>query len=231
LRGAIEGNDRYVFTTAGDSFAAALGQASDAVRAATESQLALTNASWSGPELNVRMGLHLGEAEERGGDYFGPAVNTAARVEAAGHGGHVVITDAVRTAAGVTDATDLGVRSSSPRPSRAWRYRKRNDLHPTACDTSSRRSLPRRVRRCHAAVCGARPPSRRPRHRQATRSRCGQGRQPATIAYGRHLARQLGILDDYTSRIDEQVSQPDEPTGATRSMIALRAELTCRGWD
>ncbi len=36
LRGATEGNDGYVFTTAGDSFAAALGRASDALRAATE---------------------------------------------------------------------------------------------------------------------------------------------------------------------------------------------------
>jgi predicted ATPase/class 3 adenylate cyclase len=111
LRSAIEGNDGYVFTTAGDSFAAAFGRASDAVRAATESQRALTNAVWPGPALKVRMGLHLGEAEERGGDYFGPVVNTAARVEAAGHGGQVLITEPVRIAAGVTDVTDLGVRS------------------------------------------------------------------------------------------------------------------------
>lgn len=57
------------------------------------------------------MGLHLGEAEERGGDYFGPVVNTAARVEAAGHGGQVLITEAVRLAASVPpqDTTDLGV--------------------------------------------------------------------------------------------------------------------------
>lgn len=113
LRGAIEANGGYVFTTAGDSFAAAFGRASDAVRAVTESQRALTDATWPGPVLRVRMGLHLGEAEERGGDYFGPVVNTAARVEAAGHGGQVLITDAVRTAAGVAaaDLTDLGVRS------------------------------------------------------------------------------------------------------------------------
>ena len=111
LRGAIEGNGGYVFTTAGDSFAAAFGRASDAVRAATESQRALTDANWPGPALRVRMGLHLGEAEERGGDYFGPVVNTAARVEAAGHGGQVLVTDAVRTAAGTADVTDLGVRT------------------------------------------------------------------------------------------------------------------------
>ncbi len=61
LRAAIEGNGGYVFTTAGDSFAAAFAKASDAVRAATESQRALTDATWPGPALKVRMGLHLGE--------------------------------------------------------------------------------------------------------------------------------------------------------------------------
>lgn len=68
LRAAIEGNGGYVFTTAGDSFAAVFARASEAVRAATESQRALTDASWTGPVLRVRMGLHLGEAEERGGE-------------------------------------------------------------------------------------------------------------------------------------------------------------------
>ncbi len=111
LRGAIEGSGGYVFTTAGDSFAAAFGRASDAVRAAIESQCALSDAVWPGPALKVRMGLHLGEAEERGGDYFGPVVNTAARVEAAGHGGQVLITEPVRIASGVTEVTDLGVRT------------------------------------------------------------------------------------------------------------------------
>ena len=53
LRGAIEGNGGYVFTTAGDSFAAAFGRASDAVRAATEAQLALSGAGWPGPALRV----------------------------------------------------------------------------------------------------------------------------------------------------------------------------------
>ncbi len=110
LRAAIEGNGGHVFSTAGDSFAAAFARASDAVRAATEAQIALSGANWSGPSLRVRMGLHLGEADVRDGDYIGPAVNTAARVEAAGHGGQVLMTDAVRTAAGVTDVTDLGVR-------------------------------------------------------------------------------------------------------------------------
>jgi predicted ATPase len=54
------------------------------------------------------MGLHLGEAEERDGDYFGPVVSTAARVAAAGHGGQVLVTEAVRAVAEV-DVVDLGV--------------------------------------------------------------------------------------------------------------------------
>ena len=56
----------------------------------------------------MRIGLHLGEADERGGDYFGAAVSTAARVASAGHGGQVLATDAVRMAAQAT-GLDLGV--------------------------------------------------------------------------------------------------------------------------
>ena len=52
--------------------------------------------------------MHLGEAEERAGDYFGRVVNTAARVESAGHGGQVLLTESVRVAASV-EAVDLGV--------------------------------------------------------------------------------------------------------------------------
>jgi predicted ATPase/class 3 adenylate cyclase len=107
LRTTFESQGGYVFTTAGDSFAVAFARASDAVAAAATVQQELAAESWPGPALRVRMGIHLGEAEERGGDYFGPVVNTAARVEAAGHGGQVLITDAVRATAGV-EASDLG---------------------------------------------------------------------------------------------------------------------------
>ena len=41
--------------------------------------------------LPVRMGVATGEAERRGGDYFGPALNRAARVMAAGHGGQILV--------------------------------------------------------------------------------------------------------------------------------------------
>lgn len=108
MRSAVAAHGGYVFTTAGDSFAVAFSRASDAVAAAVRAQAELDGAAWAGPPLRVRMGVHLGEARERDGDYFGPVVNTTARVEAAGHGGQVLVTEAVRAAAGLTDTTDLG---------------------------------------------------------------------------------------------------------------------------
>lgn len=107
VRSGVEAHGGYVFTTAGDSFAVAFDRASLAVAAAAALQQDLESARWSGPALRVRLGLHLGEAEERGGDYYGQVVNTAARVEAAGHGGQVLMTAQVREAAGV-DGRSLG---------------------------------------------------------------------------------------------------------------------------
>ena len=90
LRSVIEAHDGYVFSTAGDAFCAAFSTPGQAVGAAVEAQRRL--GAESGPvALRVRMGLHTGTAEERDGDYFGPAVNRAARVMSAGHGGQVLL--------------------------------------------------------------------------------------------------------------------------------------------
>jgi predicted ATPase len=91
LRSSIERHGGYVFATGGDGFAAAFGRAGDAVAAAVEAQVALDTEAW--PEeapIRVRMGLHTGEAFEREGDYFGPAVNRTARLMALANGGQVL---------------------------------------------------------------------------------------------------------------------------------------------
>ena len=111
LRSTIEGRGGYVFTTAGDSFAAAFSRAGDAVGAALEAQDLLMAEPW--PEqavIRVRMGLHTGEAQERDGDYFGPVVNTAARIMSAGHGGQVLTSSVTRELVGDMEAVDLGQR-------------------------------------------------------------------------------------------------------------------------
>jgi predicted ATPase len=41
--------------------------------------------------LRVRMALHMGAAEQRDGDYFGPPVNRVARLLSAAHGGQVLL--------------------------------------------------------------------------------------------------------------------------------------------
>ena len=110
LRSAIDGNNGYVFSTGGDGFAAAFARAGDALLAAVDAQAALADEAWpDNAPLRVRMGLHTGEVEEREGDYFGPAVNRAARLMAAAHGRQVVCSDVTASlAGGATVLMDLG---------------------------------------------------------------------------------------------------------------------------
>ncbi len=97
LRTAIDGRDGYVFSIAGDSFGAAFVTVEDALAAAVDAQVALHEEPWAGLPggLRVRMGLHQGTAQERAGNYFGPAVNLAARVMSAAWGGQILCTDAI----------------------------------------------------------------------------------------------------------------------------------------
>src|SRR5437870_11551419 len=73
LRQAIEANGGYVFKTVGDAFCAAFPTPNGALAAALSAQRALNGEPWSeatGP-IRVRMALHTGVTEQRGGDYFG----------------------------------------------------------------------------------------------------------------------------------------------------------------
>ena len=87
FRAVIEAQGGYVVKGTGDGFHAAFARAKDAVAAAEQAQAALADL----PEINVRMGINTGEVQERDGDYFGPPVNRAARLMAAGHGGQVLL--------------------------------------------------------------------------------------------------------------------------------------------
>ena len=95
LRDAVEQRDGVVVKTTGDGLFAAFAVARDALAAAVDAQLALEGEDWALPDpLRVRMGLHTGGADVRAGDYYGPAVNRAARVSAAGHGGQILVSHA-----------------------------------------------------------------------------------------------------------------------------------------
>ena len=61
-------------------------------RPRSTAQLALADASWDPvAALRVRMGLHTGVAEVRDGDYYGSALNRAARLMSVAHGGQIVV--------------------------------------------------------------------------------------------------------------------------------------------
>jgi predicted ATPase/class 3 adenylate cyclase len=93
--------------TEGDAFFLAFERASDAVQFAVEAQRSLLDFGWEEvlvglKELRVRIGMHTGEpillAHPDGtADYFGPAVNRAARVGGAGYGGQILVSDATKT--------------------------------------------------------------------------------------------------------------------------------------
>ncbi len=91
LKSTIETHNGYVFKTVGDAFCASFATASDALAAAIEIQQQVQTVVWEETPIRIRMALHTGSVEEREGDYFGRAVNRVARLEAAGHGGQVLV--------------------------------------------------------------------------------------------------------------------------------------------
>src|SRR5438270_951760 len=75
----------------GDSYVAAFSKASDGLAYAVDVQRQLAD----GP-LQLRVGIHTGEVQLRDeGNYVGPAINRAARLRDAAHGGQVVLSQVV----------------------------------------------------------------------------------------------------------------------------------------
>jgi predicted ATPase/class 3 adenylate cyclase len=95
-RSVVESRHGSVVKTTGDGIHAAFDDPLDALAAATDLQLALADpAVTGGISLRVRCGLHAGIVERRNNDYFGSAVNRAARIMNAAHGGQVLLSRAV----------------------------------------------------------------------------------------------------------------------------------------
>lgn len=90
-----------VLKTTGDGCIAIFESPPAAVAAALGIQQALLAETWgaTGP-IRVRVGVHAGDTEHRDNDYFGPSMNRAARIMAAGHGGQVLVSTAVAELAG-----------------------------------------------------------------------------------------------------------------------------------
>lgn len=96
LSTAVTSAGGSVVKTTGDGLMAVFDSGVDCVVACIEAQRELAAATWATTEpLRVRMGSHVGDAEPRAGDFYGTAVNRAARIMAAAHGGQVLCSAAV----------------------------------------------------------------------------------------------------------------------------------------
>ncbi len=103
-----------VVKSTGDGIHAVFHDPADAVAAALQMQQALADpAVTQGLELRLRCGLHMGADEQRDGDFYGSAVNRAARIMSVAHGGQTLLSQAIvdgvgeRLPPGAT-ARDLG---------------------------------------------------------------------------------------------------------------------------
>ena len=91
LREVIESHGGAIFKTVGDAFCAVFASPQPAIEAAIAGQRVLQREL---PWIGVRMAIHTGTAEHRGGDYFGSALNRVARLLAAGHGRQTLLSRA-----------------------------------------------------------------------------------------------------------------------------------------
>ncbi|UGU19792.1 BTAD domain-containing putative transcriptional regulator [Mycobacterium avium] len=115
----------------GDATFSVFDRPSAGAAAAVELQDAIGHEPWALREpMRIRVALHTGEAELRDGDYFGRAVNRAARLRALAAGGQILCSGA--TAELVIDTlpddvvlTDLGMRQlrNLPRPEHVFELR------------------------------------------------------------------------------------------------------------
>jgi predicted ATPase/class 3 adenylate cyclase len=107
VRTCVEGNRGTVVKMSGDGVHAVFADPLDAVRATLELQRTLALEATEGVALQVRCGMHAGVGERRDSDFFGTAVNRAARIMSVANGGQVLLSHAV--AALVSDRLPDGV--------------------------------------------------------------------------------------------------------------------------
>src|SRR5690242_15702869 len=90
LREAVKTNNGHIVKMTGDGLHAVFRTALESIHTVLAVQLQLAG-SLAGLAIKVRMGVHTGETEMRAGDYYGQAVNRAARIMSIAHGGQILL--------------------------------------------------------------------------------------------------------------------------------------------
>ena len=105
-RTAVERRGGEVIKSTGDGVLALLPSATAAIEAATALRSQLRD-----DDLEVRIGIHLGEIDRRGDDVSGLAVNIAARIMASAEPGQILTSALVTQTTSVARLTTLGQRT------------------------------------------------------------------------------------------------------------------------
>ncbi len=106
VRSVVAGRGAVVKST-GDGVMALFDRAGDAVRAAVEVQRRWSMKTWAPiGSVAARIGVNTGRCRLIDDDVLGPVPNLAARLQSAGHGGQILLSDA--TARDCAEQTDLG---------------------------------------------------------------------------------------------------------------------------
>lgn len=109
VRALLPARDAEEIKTIGDAIMIRVPSAGEAVRLGVE---IVADIGTRHAVPSVRVGMHTGPATERDGDWFGAAVNTAARVSGVAGGCDVVLTETTRARAG--DLAGISLSSRGP---------------------------------------------------------------------------------------------------------------------
>ncbi len=97
LRTIVREHDGFEIDSRADEFFAAFPEAGDPVGAALTIQRRLRDHAWpDGAAVRVRIGLHRGQPQMTDEGYVGLDVHRATRIGSAGHGGQILLSEAVR---------------------------------------------------------------------------------------------------------------------------------------
>jgi class 3 adenylate cyclase len=102
VRRCIQTNGGFEVKTQGDGFMVAFASARWAILCAVDVQRSMAeyNRQRSQSDVLVRIGVNAGDALRHEEDFFGVAVNLAARIAARAHGGQILVSGLVRGLAG-----------------------------------------------------------------------------------------------------------------------------------
>ncbi len=112
IRKSVRDSGGHEVDARADEFFAVFRQPTRALDAAVGIQRSLQKHEWPDRvEVCVRIGIHTGRTTLSETGYVGIAVNTAARVCSAGHGGQILLTSASRDAVEGSQATGIVLRT------------------------------------------------------------------------------------------------------------------------